>query len=601
MARTENVDALKAKRLRDAKTAAATGNKSSTSFVTRAAGAAGEAVGKTQRAAKRTAKKAKGFVERKKAQLSETFKKEPTTTRAQARADAKAAKAARASGIDVTSEVETRPGERALGKKAPSKGLRLAKAIGGRAVPAVALGADIATTPTNEIINRLSAQNPVTAPGNAILNFAARKFRGERTGEALGSTFRDVASPLSFGFLDPSGDNPLVSRAPRQSLVDRGLGAVGLGPTQADLDTFAAEDAAATAAQATGAGLPTPAQQATLRDAGAVLEPGRGVTAGGAPAPRFGAAGEREFTNPDARAAAAGIDPASRRGTASLEENQAVISRLIERNRGIRAQGIQAAAQEAQPAGTGLQAQASPGATQLANQARGGGIASAFGALALSGNQLRREAADRSRAAAGAISERELQNKRDVAVIGQAGDLARAAATTDQNFSNNLNRLATTFGDITRDGTSAERNAFLDSTFLVASNNPGGPEAAFAMPMLGAEIRDLAGKGFLTSFNPKTERGIFDWLASFGQGGQAEPLLTAAGQVTINVQSGFIEIVSTDKGTRQPLIDISKLSPRSQELLRSQAVFVNKQVLADEPGDPTLRGRQAVTLRDAAR
>ena len=63
----------------------------------------------------------------------------------------------------------------------------------------------------------------------------------------------------------------------------------------------------------------------------------------------------------------------------------------------------------------------------------------------------------------------------------------------------------------------------------------------------------------------------------------------------------MIEVVSLDDGTRQPLINISTLSPRSQELLRSQAVFVNKQVLADEPGDPTLRGRAAVTLRDAAR
>jgi len=550
------------------------------------ASAAGAAVGATQKAAQATA-----------AKLSDTFRSDPTTTRSQARADAKAAKAAKASGLDVTSEVETRPGERALGKKAPSKGLKLAKAIGGRAVAGAGLGVDVATTPTNEIINRLSSQFPGTAPSNAILNFAARKFRGEDTGAALGSTFRDIASPASLGFLDPSGNNPLVpnQQAPRQSLFQRAKGLVGAGPTQADLDTFAAEDAAATAAQATGAGLPTPAQQATLRDAGVELEPGRGVGPGGAPAAQFGPDQERVFTNPDAQAAAAGIDPASRRGTASVEENQAVISRLIERNRGIRAQGIQAAAQQGQQ-GQPLR----PGQQQADNQIPVTGIASAFGSLALSGNQLRREAADRTRAAAGQISERELQNKRDVAVIGQAGDLARASATRDQNFSDNLNRLATTFGDITRDGTRDERNAFLDSTFLVASNNPGGPEAAFAMPMLGAEIRDLAGKGFLTSFDPRTERGIFDWLASFGQGGQAEPLLTPAGQVTINVQTGMIEIVSEDKGTRQPLIDISKLPARHQELLRSQAVFVNKQVLADQPGDPNLRGRGAVTLRDAA-
>jgi hypothetical protein len=467
----------------------------------------------------------------------------------------------------------------------PAGALKTATKLGLKAAPFVGLAADVATTPTDQVVSRLVRQNPLTAGPAAIAGFGLRKQRGEGTFDALKATARDVISPNSLGFVDPSGNDPLLATgAPRQSLLDRGLGAAGLGPTQSDLDTFGAEDAASTAAQATGAGLPTPTQQATLRDAGVQLEPGRGVGPGGAPAAQFGVEGERAFTNPDAQAAAAGIDPQSRRGTASLEENQAVMDRLLARNQGLRAQ--QFAGSQAAP-GVGRQAEGSAAATRLAQQASGGGLASAFGALALSGNQLRRQAAERGREFAASETAADAKNTIQNTLAGQSARFQALDQASRNRVTDDLQSFAKTLNGFRDDPVATER--FLDSTFAQAINDPGNVAAqVFAQQETAKEIRGLAGRGFFEAISFSTERGLIDWVQSWGQGGQAEPLLLADGQsfMTINPETGMLEILSPDGSTRQVLDNPRDMSPRVQEFLKSIAPQASGRSVGPPQGHP---------------
>ena len=315
----------------------------------------------------------------------------------------------------------------------------------------------------------------------------------------------------------------------------------------------------------------------------AQLEPPAAAPAPSVRNPQFDETGARLFTNADIGGGAAN------RGTASVEENIGVASRLADKGARERAAGLRAAG-AAQGDNRSLDERI------LGRLAGGSGLASAFGALAAGGNVLRQRAAERGFARSTAARQQDIDAAAATAAADRNVDIAKIAQTQGRDFANQLTSIQSGFAKARESGTQDE---FLDSTARAATDNPNGPEAAFYGPIVGNEIREAAGKGFLTSLNPATERGIFDWLASFGQGGQAEPLLTPEGQVTINSQTGSIEIVSPDGSTRQELFDLEGLPPRSQEYLRALGTQLNNQELANQPGDPNLRGRQALTLRDA--
>jgi hypothetical protein len=481
-----------------------------------------------------------------------------------------------------------------LGAQALKVGGKLAGGVG-----SVAL--DQAFTPTDEIIPRVIRQaTSIGGPlgGVTPLDFAARLQRGEGVVDAGIGALRDFANPLSLGLIDKGkGGDPLTQafdQGQKLSPFDRAKGALGFGPTQQDFDaqnaTLANEDVASTAAQATGAGLPTQSQQLTLRDAGIELPQGRGVTQGGAPAPQFEPESlTRDFDNVDAQAAAAGIDPQSRRGTASVEENQAVLDRLIARNQGLRAQ--QFAGSQAPAPGVGGQAEGSAAATRLAQS---GGLASAFGALALSGNQLRRDAADRSRAAgaskAAQKSALDLRNKLvEISAKSQADKGASfladslsiskfvndAIASEDPN---QLNVAANTLTqDLRRDINGPSRGAAnsLIAQQLIANTETG---------ILGALFN------FFPQFLGDPGRGPADLIASLGQGGFNNEFQNALTSMVFNESTGHLEIASPDgSGKRQFVTSLSNLSPAIREMMSVLGVRTQG------AGQPLTRGNPNVS------
>ncbi len=208
--------------------------------------------------------------------------------------------------------------------------------------------------------------------------------------------------------------------------------------------------------------------------------------------------GLRDFTNVDARAALAGDDPASRRGVRSVAENQAVAGRLDARGQAQRAAGLAAQPQPGQPG------QADPTATRLA----GGGLASAFGALALSGNQLRREAAERTRTAATTQEFATQQQKADLDLRNTLTEIgAQSAADAGTNFQDNITKLATGRTAAGESDNPAALANFDNAIVESALANPNGNAAQFAQGLLGKAISDLG---------PQTRFGAFFNL--FGAG-----------------------------------------------------------------------------------
>lgn len=542
-----NVERLKAKRAAEA---AATGNKNPsklTQAFAKAGKLAGTVAGKAQAAGQSALNTARDLGSRGAAVLRNTFRgtPEPTTTRAGSIGGGGTGGTGGA-GIDVTQD---RPPARG-----PRAGLQNVK--------------------------NLAKGTPGAVVGGAVQSGRLQQLAEGPIGQIPGL----VARTSQF--------------APLVTMIDKGLRlARGESPTEASVEPGLSGLRAASGGliDIEGSGAPDPLQiTGGLADQSPV-QIGRqalGIQEDEEPAP-ITPGGLREFTRADIGRGAAN------RGTASVEQNQEVLGRLLaERGEA----GLPIPSGPAAGAG-GLRGgfagqqpgqQADPTATRLAQQAGGGGIASAFGALALSGNQLRRQAADRTRAASLGESEAERQKDLNVALIGQQGKLATADATTQQNFQNNLDRTLKSIGDARTEGNETQLNTLLDSTFSVGISRPGSHQSIIAAVEVGSEIRDIVGRGFLDSLDPSTERGLFDLVASLGQGGQAEPLLTVDGQITINAQTGNIEIRSNDGSTRQVLDDIQDLSPRAQEFLRARAFFTNQGQLANQPGDPTLTGPGAV-------
>lgn len=439
-------------------------------------------------------------------------------------------------GAGVQVGLEITPAERAArAGRLATAGRAIAGGVG--AIPVTERITDAFTQNVGRIPANIARTNPLTAPVASLFEKGLRLAGGESGGQASLNTARSGLSAAGIPGIEPESD-PL----------DLG------GPTPIELgrQTFGIQGGEEPAA-------PAPEQPAA-------------------------ASGLRTFTNADARAAAAGTSPGLRRGTASVEENQGVASRL-EANQNL---GVAAAGQPQNLDERVLQG--------LADNARGGGLASAFLALGAGRNVLQRQATERARETGFARAQQDADNELRDTFAGQQAAREKNQLTADRDRGAAVQNI---FSGLEKAQASGNEEQFLDTTFRVASNNPTGPEAQVALPMVGAEIREKAGKGLLTAVNPATERGIFDWLSSLGQGGQAEPLVTPEGQVTINAQTGNVEIVSRDGSTRQDLISVDDLPPRSQELLRAAGTQLSEQQLASQAGDPNLRGRGALTLRNA--
>lgn len=300
--------------------------------------------------------------------------------------------------------------------------------------------------------------------------------------------------------------------------------------------------------------------------------------------------GVRLFTNEDARNAAQGLTPASRRGTASLEQNQEVLDRLLARNAEQRQQGLRnaAAAGAGAGAGAGLQERT---LDRLASQARGGGLASAFGALRVGGNLLRKEAADRTRAARAAEANREFG--RDVALqqLRNQPQLAANEAAAQQQAFENANTLTEQRRNLIAEGRPEEVEAFDNRIFSDALQGvPGAGQVASGI--VGQELEAL-----------RQDRGAFQRVAEFFSGVNTQPLGPDAGfAVSVNPNNGRIQVLN-DNGKLQPIGNLSDLSPQTANFLRDTAAFVDAEGNVTKPAgirdktrigegaiDPNLRG-----------
>lgn len=485
------------------------------------------------------------------------------------------------SGINVTQEVT--PEARNAPKVRGLQGLKnFGKGVGANALVGAAQAGRVeeaATQPVANTVVDFLRTNPISAPFVNIADKSIRLAQGQggvrAAVEPFASGLSATTGGLSDALIQPDNESPLE------------LG----GPTPLQLGR-----------RALGIPEPAPATPGGLR----------GLTPGGAPAPQFeedltqtvntGTAdvadprqvGVRKFNNDDAIAAAQGIDPASRRGSASVEENQSVLDRLLARNAQLRQAGLAAAPQ---PAGTGGQAQADPAATRLAQS---GGLASAFGALALSGNQLRREAADRTRAAdrAEAVQESDLKLRNKLTEIGATSQVDR-----QKNFAKNTVSLAESFNEALESGSEEQVANVRSSIFQSALQDPNGEAAAAASSVLAQDITDNTETTFfgaLFSINPFTGgRGFSDAIVSLlGQGGLNNEFQQAINKLTLNEATGDLTIASPDgSGTPQFVVNIKDLSAESRNYISQGGLRQTGAGQQITRGDPNIHAPSRPSLR----
>lgn len=304
--------------------------------------------------------------------------------------------------------------------------------------------------------------------------------------------------------------------------------------------------------------------------------------AAGVRAPQFGAEGERSFTNADIGGGAAN------RGLRSVEENQAVAGRLDARGQAERAAGLRAAAQP----GVGGAAEGSAAATALAQQAAGGGLASAFGALNLSGNQLRRQAADRTRANEAQVARTDAGNKLNL-------ELTKIGAQSQVDRTKNLAKNAVGLVEsVTKaresDDPQAEGN--VRSAIFEAASAGNSPEADAAAANLVAEnIREISGPNTLLGalFNPfdaffKGERGPGDAISARGQGGFNNEFQNAVGKLVHNRSTGMLQIANLDGSGFQDVGSFDRLDAETREYLNDKGLRVIGEGQEITRGDPAV-------------
>lgn len=311
------------------------------------------------------------------------------------------------------------------------------------------------------------------------------------------------------------------------------------------------------------------------------LEPGRGLTPGGAPQAQFEVdpeTGERSrlFTNADARAAQFGIDPASRRGTASLEENIGVAERLAAKGRAEREPGLRAQIASEQAQARGGAGGGEGFNERLIRRLSGGGLGSAFATLALGGNIARREAADRTRAA----GLRETQVKESAGVQKERIKAATKLKELDQQAGTQRFEQTQALQQGATEAAEAGRLPEYDANMSALAINEGNQAAIdYTSSRLSAELSKLgeANKGFID--------GVIDWLRGDVR---TEPGVSSEFQIQIDTDGRINAFDKTGK-----LQEIGKLSdlPRDlQSFVESRSRFLTaeggiaKDVGEDLPG-----------------
>jgi hypothetical protein len=274
-----------------------------------------------------------------------------------------------------------------------------------------------------------------------------------------------------------------------------------------------------------------------------------------------------------------------------VEENQAVGQRLSDRGASLRAAGLAAQPQPGQPG------QADPTATRLA----GGGLASAFGALALSGNQLRREAADRTRTAA---TTQEFATQRQQADLDLRNKLteisAEAAAEGSTKFNESLTGLATDFNAALNSEDPEQVRNFKTAINEAAINDPNSPQAALASSNLARTILEKSGSSLLGAlFNIIPDflggegRGPIDSVTAFFNGGfNNADIASAFDKLTLNQQSGEIRAPNPSGRGDQFVLNLSDLDEADQRLVISLLTRETGQrgdPDRDNPNVPSLR------------
>jgi hypothetical protein len=286
-------------------------------------------------------------------------------------------------------------------------------------------------------------------------------------------------------------------------------------------------------------------------------------------APQFGEEGERLFTNEDIGGGEAN------RGTASVEQNQEVLDRLLaERAQRGEAQptaGLRAAAQTGAPGAPGTPPggrESSELLNRLGAQAAGGGLASAFGALNVGGNVLRREAADRTRANEARVVATDASNKLNLELTKIA---AQSAVDTAKNTTKDAVSLTESVNKAIESGDPEQVANIRSSIFQSFQQNPKNAATRAAMSNLIAEdIRDNTESGFFGAlFNVfGAGRGAGAAISSLSSGGFNNDFQDALNKVVHNTSTGALEIANPDgSGTRQFLANMSDLKPETRQAL----------------------------------
>ncbi len=416
-----------------------------------------------------------------------------------------------------------------------------AKFVGRLAGPATGAAVALGTTPVQDIPETLQRANPLTAIPRFARDVASDIGEGRGVGEAFGRSARRAIAPLSLGLVDdptktgdrgPTPFNLLTSSAARDELS----GAVNPG---------GAPQAAGQGAQGPGATAPPAAPPPT----------GAQGAFRGAPSAR-GDVGPIAPTTPGA----GNLVPAPGTGSFTNERTGAVTDlnfpQRAEQERGLRA--------------------AAPGPTvneditqKLADQARGGGIASAFGAIASGGNVLREQAAGRQRQFQKQEQRQEFENDLSIAFTKATADLPlKEREQVSEQGRTRLDALNAAEDSGNEAAVQRERA----NTFQSAIQG-NKADTTIANGLAAEEINQLANEGgFFDLIGLGPGRSLLDVIGDFGD----QPVVTLDAQkgTFIDRRTGVISQKDPDTGQVKRLGDLEGISREAQDFLRSTGTLL---------------------------
>ncbi len=405
-----------------------------------------------------------------------------------------------------------------------------AKFVGRLAGPVTGAAVALGATPVRDIPETLQRANPLTAIPRFARDVASDIGEGRGVGEAFGRSARRAVAPLSLGLVDDptkTGDR---------------------GPTPFNLLTSSAARDELTGAVNPG-GAPQAAGQGTQ---------GPGATAPPVPAPGVDGGGrtgvEGAFRNGERALPAPGT------GTITNERTGAVTDlnfpQRAEQERGLRA--------------------AAPGPTvneditqKLADQARGGGIASAFGAIASGGNVLREQAANRQRQFQQQTQRQEFENDLSIAFTKATADLPlKEREQVSEQGRTRLDALNAAEDSGNEAAVQRERA----NTFQSAIQG-NKADTTIANGLAAEEINQLANEGgFFDLIGLGPGRSLLDVIGDFGD----QPVVTLDAQkgTFIDRRTGVISQKDPDTGQVKKLGDLEGISREAQDFLRSTGTLL---------------------------